>query len=94
MKNCMAVISAADSTHDAKLTAFDELELLVESIDNAKDLGPLGLWPGLVKCLQSPPGHHEAESDEIKFAALWVMGTAVQNTPSVKKAVSLLMSVE
>jgi hsp70-interacting protein len=72
-----------------KLAAFDELELLVESSDNACgtflnieiDLEPLGLWPSLLHLLEQDP-----EAELRKYAA-WTMGTAVQNNLKSQQAV-------
>jgi hypothetical protein len=47
------------------------MELLVESLDNANDLKPLGLWPQIVK-------HFTSSEPEVVVQALWVCGTAVQ----------------
>lgn len=42
------------------------------SLDNANDLKPLGLWPGIIKNLN----HSEPD---MALQALWVCGTAIQN---------------
>lgn len=60
-----------------RLTAFDNLELLVEQIDNASNLDVLKLWPPLLSMLSSP------EADLRRYAA-WVIGTAVQNNPKAQ----------
>lgn len=62
----------SDAEMEKRLTAFDELELLIESMDNALDLQPLKQWPNLLGMLNDP-------SEDIRFHACWVMGTAVQN---------------
>ncbi|KAJ3325944.1 hypothetical protein HDV06_002329 [Boothiomyces sp. JEL0866] len=72
MKDCVDVVKS-DATLDAKLVALDELEMLVESIDNANDLQPLKLWPELLNILLT------SEESEIRVNVAWVMGTAVQN---------------
>ena len=72
MREAMAVIQNPESTLDSKTAAFDNLEQLVESIDNANNLTPLGLWPSLVAQLSS------TESSLRRMAA-WCIGTAVQN---------------
>jgi hypothetical protein len=71
MRELMDVITSEQSL-DTKLNAFDELELLVESLDNANDLGPLQLWNPLLDVLHSP---HE----DLQVFALWTIGTAIQN---------------
>ena len=72
MKECMAVLSNPIVDVQDKLLAFDELELLIESIDNANDLRPLGMWKSLLQFCQDP---HE----DMRFNALWCIGTAIQN---------------
>lgn len=75
MRQSMAVITAKDDpevTLEHRLTAFDNLEQLIESLDNANNLGPLGLWAPLLASLS------DAEPEVRKYAA-WVAGTAVQN---------------
>ena len=57
--------------------AFDNLELLVESIDNASNLEVLKLWLPLISQLSSPEA-------EIRRYAAWVIGTAVQNNPKAQ----------
>lgn len=72
MREAMTVIQNPAATLPSKITAFDNLEQLVESIDNANNLTPLGLWDPLVGQLSS------AEAELRKMAA-WCIGTAVQN---------------
>lgn len=55
-----------------KLIAFDNFEQLIENLDNANNLAPLGLWTPLLSCLS----HSDAE---IRTMAAWCIGTAVQN---------------
>lgn len=72
MKEAMTVIVHAEADLDAKITAFDNLEQLIENLDNANNMQPLGLWQPLMQQLDS------AEADIRKMAA-WCIGTAVQN---------------
>lgn len=75
MRQSMGVITATSDpevTLEHRLTAFDNLEQLIESLDNANNLGPLGLWAPLLASLS------DAEPDVRRYAA-WVAGTAVQN---------------
>jgi hsp70-interacting protein len=60
-----------------RLTAFDNLELLVEQIDNASNLDILKLWPPLLATLSSP-------EPQLRRYAAWVIGTAVQNNPKAQ----------
>ncbi|TRX95434.1 hypothetical protein FHL15_003765 [Xylaria flabelliformis] len=85
MRESMAHIVSSDPeiTLESKLTAFDNLEQLIESLDNANLLSKLGLWTPLLACL----AHDEAE---IRLMAAWCVGTAVQNNePSQERLVAL-----
>lgn len=79
MKEALAKAQDASLDEDARLTALDDLEMLVENIDNANDLEKLGMWEPLQGLLATP-------SDDIKVQALWVIGTALQNNPAAQKA--------
>ncbi|KAA8907491.1 hypothetical protein TRICI_004967 [Trichomonascus ciferrii] len=59
-------------------TALDNLEMLVESMDNANNLESMGMWPALLGLLDD-------EAETIRKMALWVVGTAVQNNPTSQK---------
>jgi hypothetical protein len=72
MREAMTVIQSPSATLSSKTAAFDNLEQLVESIDNANNLTPLGLWEPLIAQL----GSVEAE---LRKMAAWCVGTAVQN---------------
>lgn len=63
-----------------RLDALDELEMLVESIDNATDMDKLQLWPSLKTLLNQHP------EGDVKKMCLWVMGTAAQNNPQAQEA--------
>lgn len=65
---------------DVRVANFDELELLVESIDNAIDLQALGMWPQLLSILENE------KEGELRMYAAWVMGTAAQNNPKAQEA--------
>ncbi|KAI1391229.1 Fes1-domain-containing protein [Hypoxylon trugodes] len=85
MQASMANITSTDPeiTLESKLTAFDNLEQLVESLDNANLLSKLGLWTPLLELL----GHEEAR---LRLMAAWCVGTAVQNNaPSQERLVAL-----
>ncbi|KAJ1556902.1 hsp70 nucleotide exchange factor fes1, partial [Cladochytrium tenue] len=79
MRDAVATIADASLPTEDRLAAFDELELLVESIDNANDLRPLGLWAPIVAVLRTDP------DAELRAFAAWVLGTAVQNNPRAQK---------
>ena len=72
MKAAIEVINDPETTLENKLIAFDNFEQLVESLDNANNLEPLGLWTPLIKLM-------EHEEEEIRKYAAWCVGTAVQN---------------
>ncbi|KAK5654838.1 hypothetical protein OQA88_6874 [Cercophora sp. LCS_1] len=74
MKAAMELITDTDPevTLDAKLTAFDNLEQLIENLDNANNLENLSLWTPLLSLL-------EHEERELRLMAAWCVGTAVQN---------------
>lgn len=72
MREAMTIITTKDTTHEAKITAFDNFEQLVENLDNANNMEPLGLWSPLISQLD------DSEADFRKMAA-WCIGTAVQN---------------
>ncbi|MCJ1476838.1 hsp70 nucleotide exchange factor fes1 [Lambiella insularis] len=78
MKQSMAAIISPDITLDNKLVAFDNLEQLIENIDNANNLEPLGLWTPLVELL----GHEE---QRLRRMAAWCVGTAVQNNEKAQE---------
>ena len=77
MNLSMAAITSEDVevSLDDKLVAFDNFEQLVENLDNANNMAPLGLWTPLLGCLA------HAHADMRKMAA-WCIGTAVQNNES------------
>lgn len=62
----------SSSVLQERVNALLELEELVQSLDNANDLEPLGLWQLLISFLK------DTES-EIRLHSAWVLGTAVQN---------------
>ncbi|PWY83018.1 Fes1-domain-containing protein [Aspergillus heteromorphus CBS 117.55] len=72
MKAAMAALRSDEVDLENKLIAFDNFEQLIEGIDNANNLEPLGLWSPLVELLR----HEEAD---MRRMAAWCIGTAVQN---------------
>ncbi|KAG2211031.1 hypothetical protein INT46_010938 [Mucor plumbeus] len=79
MKDAVACISDPEDTIQNKEIALDNLELLIEGIDNARNIENMKLWPAIIKQLD-----HEAP--EIRKGTAWVCGTAVQNNPEAQKA--------
>ncbi|KAK1064380.1 hsp70 nucleotide exchange factor fes1 [Friedmanniomyces endolithicus] len=74
MREAMTAILApiAEVDMENKMIAWDNLEQLIESIDNANNLEPLGMWTPLVQQL----GSEEVGS---RMMAAWCCSTAVQN---------------
>lgn len=80
MKAAMEVLHSDESDLENKLIAFDNFEQLIESIDNANNLEPLGLWTPLIQLLK----HEEAD---MRRMAAWCVGTAVQNNEKAQDKV-------
>jgi hypothetical protein len=80
MKASMEIITASDSevTLENKLIAWDNLEQLVESLDNANNIAVLGLWTPLCQQLKN-------KESEMKKMAAWCIGTAVQNNEKTQE---------
>ena len=72
MKEAMTVILHPEAELQAKVTAFDNFEQLIENLDNANNMDPLGLWAPLMSQLDSP-------EPAMRKMAAWCIGTAVQN---------------
>ncbi|KAJ9663520.1 hsp70 nucleotide exchange factor fes1 [Neophaeococcomyces mojaviensis] len=72
MKQAMTVIVHPEAELEDKLTAFDNFEQLIENLDNANNMEPLGLWSPLLTQLNNAQA-------EIRKMAAWCVGTAVQN---------------
>ncbi|ORY71608.1 Hsp70 nucleotide exchange factor [Pseudomassariella vexata] len=89
MKAAVENITSSDPeiTLESKLIAFDNLEQLIESLDNANLLAKLGLWTPLLELL----GHDEAE---LRLMAAWCIGTAVQNNEPCQERLVALGGVE
>lgn len=83
MKAAMEVITSDDPdvTHETRLTAFDNFEQLIESLDNANNMSNLALWTPLVDLLSH-------DHPDFRRYAAWCVGTAVQNNaPSQERFV-------
>lgn len=72
MKDAMFAIVSPEVDLENKLVAFDNFEQLIENLDNANNMEPLGLWEPLVGQL----GNAEPQ---LQLFAAWCLGTAVQN---------------
>lgn len=75
MRGCIRCITDKQDTIENKLIALDNLELLVESIDNACDVEKLDLWNPLLDSLNN---------EELTCGILWIIGTAAQNNGIVQ----------
>jgi hypothetical protein len=84
MKAAMEALYSDEVDLENKMIAFDNFEQLIESIDNANNLEPLGLWTPLVELLK----HEEAE---MRRMAAWCIGTAVQNNEKAQDKVCALL---
>lgn len=80
MKQAMAAIVAPLDQIDLenKLVSWDNFEQLIESIDNANNMQPMGLWIPLVEQLDS-------EHSEMRMWAAACLNTAVQNNPACQE---------
>ncbi|KAG8942760.1 hsp70 nucleotide exchange factor fes1 [Tulasnella sp. 424] len=79
MRDAMAVAVDESKSEEERVVALDDLELLIESLDNANDMEVLKLWEPILNLTTSP-------LPAISAQALWVVGTAVQNNPKSQTA--------
>ncbi len=86
MQESMKAIQSPDISLDNRLVAFDNLEQLIESIDNANNMESLGLWTPLM-------GQMDSEEADMRRMAAWCLGTAVQNNVKAQERVGLLSNV-
>jgi hypothetical protein len=77
MKEDISVLICNDPqiTVDDKLTALEDFEILIQNLDNANNISPMGIWPEIAK-LYTYKGEEE---DEFRGLAALITGTAVQN---------------
>ncbi|KAJ1663645.1 hsp70 nucleotide exchange factor fes1 [Coemansia sp. RSA 1813] len=87
MTECMDSVEHADTPLEAKEVALDDLEMLVENIDNACNLGPLNMWPRLI-------ARYTDAEPAVRSGVLWVSGTAVQHNPKAQQAFSKAQGLE
>lgn len=81
MKESMAVIIDEGAQIENRLQAFENFEQLIENLDNANNMEPLGLWVPLVEQLKN-------EHTGMRIFAAWCCGTAVQNNIRTQERVS------
>lgn len=85
MRISVACIADSEATKENLDIALDNLEMLVESIDNAKDMEKMGLWTPLMEKLQYEQNVTSDLTAHIQEGILWVIGTAAQNNPIVQQ---------
>ncbi|KAI8898669.1 armadillo-type protein, partial [Globomyces pollinis-pini] len=76
-KECMDIIQNVDEDLESRITACDDFEMLIESMDNANDLESLKLWTPLLNLLSD-------KEAEIRMYAAWILGTSIQNNEKAK----------
>ncbi|TID30640.1 hypothetical protein CANINC_000795 [Pichia inconspicua] len=77
MKEDISVLVCDDPriTVDDKLTALEDFEMLVQNLDNANNISPMGIWPEIAKLYT----YEGEEQDEFRGLGALITGTAVQN---------------
>lgn len=78
MKQSIAVVEHPEATLEAKETALDNFEMLVENLDNANNIENLKLWPSIIAQLNG--------SESLSVLAASIIGVATQNNPDSQKA--------
>lgn len=78
MKDNMTVILHPEATKEDKEIAFDNFEMLIENLDNANNIEPLGMWQHII-------GQLDSEDADFRRLTCWIIGTAVQNNPPAQK---------
>lgn len=77
MKEDISVVLCDDPriSIDDKLAALEDFELLIQNLDNANNISPMGIWPEINKLYN----YQGEEQDEVRGMAALITGTAVQN---------------
>lgn len=77
MKEDISVLVCDDPriTVEDKLTALEDFEMLVQNLDNANNISPMGIWPEIAKLYL----YKGEEEDEFRGLGALITGTAVQN---------------
>ncbi|KAI9891852.1 MAG: hypothetical protein M1814_002417 [Vezdaea aestivalis] len=87
MKASMLVLTSASEPVAERVIAGDNLEQLIENLDNARDLQPLGLWTPLLSSLADP-------EPEVRRIGAWCVATAVQNHVAAQERALAMGAVE
>ncbi|CAI8502887.1 unnamed protein product [Pichia kudriavzevii] len=66
---------------DDKLIALEDFEMLVQNLDNANNISPMGIWPEIAKLYT----YEGEERDEFRGMGALITGTAVQNNLKCQK---------
>lgn len=102
MKECMDFLEKSDDAHlalaeeadldeidEGREAAWEDLDSLVSSIDNANDLVPTNIWPRLVRFIRQEHGDtFQRIAPTMQEGALTVTATAIANNPKANTAVS------
>ncbi|PVI03909.1 putative Hsp70 nucleotide exchange factor [Periconia macrospinosa] len=86
MKDAMKTIEDPNVALDEKETAFEDFEMMIQGIDNANNLEPLGLWTRLIDKFD----HDEAV---LRKWAVWCAGTAVENNPKAQERLLIIGAI-
>ncbi|KAG9030340.1 hsp70 nucleotide exchange factor fes1 [Tulasnella sp. UAMH 9824] len=89
MRDAMAIAVDESKSEEDRVTALDDMELLIESLDNANDMEVLKLWEPVLNLATSP-------LPAISAQALWVALKAALEDPHItvrRKAAFLLNSL-
>ncbi|OMJ22740.1 Hsp70 nucleotide exchange factor FES1 [Smittium culicis] len=71
MLEIMDIIESPVVSIEDKEVEFDNLEMIVEQIDNAANIEPLGMWPRLLAQLHLPISPDQDDLDVLRVGALW-----------------------
>jgi hsp70-interacting protein len=85
MRGSFEVLEYEEATHEEKVTAFRNFEMLIENLDNANNMEVLGLWTKLAAQLENPDA-------ELRALAAWCCNVAIQNNVKTQERVSTLPS--
>ena len=86
MRQSLAIVQDPSTSLEDRLTALDNFEQLIESIDNANNIRSLGLWTPLLSLLSN-------SEPSVRKMAAWCVGTAVQNNASAQERLVVMDGV-
>lgn len=79
MKKCLDALKEETMDDEQRLTLLENLEVLLENLDNARDFNNLNGYQFLINLFR------ETKNDAIKESCLSLIGVAAQNQPQVQK---------